>query len=521
MCQPSDSLVQEMLGSVIPKDVTVKSVQPISSGRPLRNYEVSLSTGKTILLTLPPVSLWRPLRAEQDMLSSEAITVKWIRDTLAQGADSVDEPASSLSKASVADSLLPLLPTLLGHIQDMHPPSSSFAVYETIPGTSLPFLSTKPTPADHHNIDRQLGRLVRDLAMLTSPTGRFGPVTAVLGTTNITTTQNTISQTSSTSTAPRPARSTAVKTTKAPTTAFLPAILTESNLATTSGALAWSTAFHSMLEGVLRDGEDMAVAISYVSIRRHFRRLGWVLDGVTKGRLVVVEVEGDGRGNLVVGDEGNEGGKGGEEMGDKESEDEADKKKAKKDDGEVGTEGDNSTKKAANQDQDQQHQHLKLASLRDWSSAIFGDPLLATVFSDPNQRPPSAGFLAGFNNDTTATTPTINSKQTTMTTTTEATETTTPQMPYPLSLPESIIESPTTAPIRLLFYQVYHAVTRIVAEFYRPQRPSESSTHELEARKKLNEVLARLAEVGDDGKIGSRHHHRRPSGEMSPAKKVK
>ncbi|KAK4140108.1 uncharacterized protein C8A04DRAFT_15240 [Dichotomopilus funicola] len=502
MCQPSDSLVQKMLGSVIPKDVTVKSVQPVSSGRPLRNYEVSLSTGKTVLLTLPPVSLWRPLRAEQDMLSSEAITVKWIRDTLAQGTSSVDDTVPSSSKPSLADSLLPLLPTLLSHVQDMHPPSSSFAVYETIQGTSLPFLTTKPTPADHHNIDRQLGRLVRDLAMLTSPTGRFGPVTAVLGTTNITTTQNPTLQT--------------------PTTTFLPAILTESNLATTSGALTWSTAFHSMLEGILRDGEDMAVAISYVSIRRHFRRLGWVLDGVTKGRLVVVEVEGDGRGNLVVREEGNEGEKGGEEMGDKESEDEADKKKAKKDDGEVGTEGDNNqpptTTQDQYQDQDQQHQRLKLASLRDWSSAIFGDPLLATVFSDPNQRPPSAAFLAGFNDDTTASTPAINPEQTTTTTeTTGTTETTTPQMPYPLSLPESIIESPTTAPVRLLFYQVYHAVTRIVAEFYRPQRPSESRTHELEARKKLNEVLARLAEKGQ----GSRHHHRRPSGEMSPAKKVK
>lgn len=329
-----------------------------------------------------------------------------------------------------------------------------------------------------------------------------------------------------------------------------------------------------MLEGVLRDGEDMAVAISYVSIRRHFRRLGWVLDGVTKGRLVVVEVEGDRRRNLVVAEEGNEGEKGVEKMEDKESEEDADKKEPKKDVEGVGTEGDNRTKKETTrgttpekqekgqmqqhqqkeqppttQYQHQRHQHLQLASLRDWSSAVFGDPLLATVFSDPHQQLPSAAFLNGFNDDTTATTPAIKPEQTMKTTktmmTTTVTATTTPHMPYALALPESIIESPTTAPVRLLLYQVYHAVARIVAEFYRPQRPSESSTHEIEARKKLNEVLAQLAEVGDDGKIGSasapatpsgvdfvglyaqkkgqgsRHHHRRPSGEMSPAKKVK
>jgi hypothetical protein len=93
-----------------------------------------------------------------------------------------------------------------------------------------------------------------------------------------------------------------------------------------------------------------------------------------------------------------------------------------------------------------------------------------------------------------------------------------------------------------------------VSEFYRPRQ--ESSARELEARKKLNEVLARLGEVGDDfgvgvgvarsvaaaaavaggGDIGAagggggggaggvdvaKRRMRRGSGEMSPAKRVR
>jgi hypothetical protein len=254
-----------------------------------------------------------------------------------------------------------------------------------------------------------------------------------------------------------------------------------------------------MLEGVLRDGEDMAVVMSYPTIRRHFRRLGYLLDDVTTGRLVIVE--GVARGNVLVEgvdgqqedvEEEKEEGDDGEESGKNKGKATYEKVAAEEEDDEEGGEPETTQKEDT-----QPQQTLKLTGLRDWSSAIFGDPLLAAVFSDPNQPLPSSAFLEGFNGkkpDSSA-----DSRHT--------------QLPYPLN--PSIIQNVETAWIRLLFYQVYHTVTRIVSEFYRPRQ--DSSVRELEARKKLNEVLAKLAEVPDNTK----KRHQRPSGEMSPAKRLR
>ena len=254
----------------------------------------------------------------------------------------------------------------------------------------------------------------------------------------------------------------------------------------------------------MRDGEDMAVAVAYSGIRRQMRRLGYVLDGVTVGRLVVVE--GGGRGGVLVDaedrtEEEEDAGKG-EEENERKAGGEKEKEQGERDgDGETEEKG-GTQEKGADATQTRQQQPLKFAGLRDWSSCVFGDPLLATVFSDPllqqhqHQHQPSTAFLQGFNGsipDSRPSSPT--------------------RLPFPLN--RDIIEDIDTAWIRLLLYQVYHAVARIVREFYRP-RP-DSSARELEARKSLNEVLAKLAEVPDDPK----RRHQRPSGEMSPAKRVK
>jgi len=290
----------------------------------------------------------------------------------------------------------------------------------------------------------------------------------------------------------------------------------------TGGAAAWSTAFHSMLEGVLRDGEDMAVAIPYATIRRHFRRLGYVLDAVREGRLVVVR--GGEEGVVLV----------------------------KKEEEEEGGEGEKGG--------------YKLRGLGDWSSAVFGDVLLATVFSDPLVKEGGVreGFVRGFNGEGLPPS----------TSASEQGSTTTQFVDLMQTIDPSLVQSPETAPTRILLYQVYHAVSRIVSEFYRPSRAEGSTSSELEARKKLNEVLAKLTKVSDyplvspsqpqvqAQELGSQrqavrvqypqHHwgewhpliqqqqltlgegsvkgdkkdtllrkHRRMSGEMSPAKKVK
>lgn len=481
MCQPpADDVARSMLGPAVPDDVALGRLQLVPTVRPLRIYEVPIPDGKALHLVLPPISMWRPLRAEQGMLTSEALTVQWIRETLARATSATEQKASSSSSATpdVATSVLPFLPTLLRHGKETHLPDSSFAVYEPVRGTPLSLISSEPTPTTRREIDRQLGTLFRDLSSLKSPTGRFGPLAAVI-------------DSSSGASTPQPAG----RRGRAPR---LPQVLTESGLSATGGAGTWSVAFHSMLEGVLRDGEDMAVVISYPTIRRHFRRLGYLLDDVTTARLVVVE--GVARGNVLVEEvggqrenveeekqEGDEGEDSGKNKG--KARDEKATAEKEEDDEERG-EAETAQKKDA-----QPQQTLKLTGLRDWSSAIFGDPLLATVFSDPNQPLPSSAFLEGFDGETPDSS--ADSRYT----------------HRPLN--PSIIKNMDTAWIRLLFYQVYHAVTRIVSEFYRPRQ--DSSDRELEARKKLNEVLAKLAEVPDNTK----KRHQRPSGEMSPAKRVR
>ncbi|KAL2194569.1 hypothetical protein P885DRAFT_42857 [Corynascus similis CBS 632.67] len=502
MCQPpTKDVAREMLGPAISRDVSVSKVQPIHSDRPMRVHQVLLSDGNTLHLVLPPLPMRRPLRAEQDMLTYEAVTVRWIRETLARG-DGFPEglKASSSSPTTESDSVaalvLPLLPILLRHGQKNHlPDSSSFAVYEPTRGTSLSLLptATQPTPAAQQDINRQLGTLFRSLATLTAPTGRFGPVAAVVagGTTN----------TQERSHHHHRLGEGAAKLLKG---------LMEGGLAATGGAGTWSVAFHSMLEGALRDGEDMAVVIPYPTIRRHFRRLGYLLDDVTTGRLVVVE--GAERGNVLVATaEGvaastREAGEGnnGKDSGQQEGKDvESGKKAADTTNEEQRGPPELNQRGEANNQMGQQHQRqqsLNVTGLRDWSSAIFGDPLLATIFSDPvgHQQPPPPTFLEGFNAEKPDTGPDHHPQASS-------------HLPYPLD--GTILEGVDTAWVRLLLYQVYHTVTRIVGEFYRPRQ--DSGARELEARRKLNEVLAKLAEVPDDVK----RRHRRPSGEMSPAKR--
>ncbi|KAK4236942.1 hypothetical protein C8A03DRAFT_35141 [Achaetomium macrosporum] len=477
MCQPpSGEAVRGLLGPIITADTTIQKVEAVSSLGARRTYQVVLSDGRSLQLVLLRRALWRPLRSEQDMVASEAAAVRWMRETVGHLEPTEQKkPLPRLSPSADSDLstfLLPLLPVLLRQGQESDRPGSSFAVYDPVKGTPLALLPQPPSPASQRDIDRQLGTLFRQLAHLTSPTGRFGPLAAVIGT-----------------------RGTPSPPSQMGAAAAVAANMLEGGLWATGGAGTWSMTFHSMLEGVLRDGEDMGIVMGYWTIRKTFRRLRYILDEVTVARLVVVE--GGGMGSVLVqeaaqGDSGKGEKEGGEDAPEtKDGQDENERGETSKAKQEAETE---ETETEAAQKETDTRPRLELSGLRDWSSCVFGDPLLATAFSDPQQQPPSTDLLRGFNGKEIEHAPTRT---------------------QPIPLDGSIIESVDTAWIRLLLYQVYHAVVRIVSEFYRPRQ--DSSARELAARKELNEALARLGEVPDD----ANKKHQRPSGEMSPAKRIK
>ncbi|KAK3384765.1 hypothetical protein B0H63DRAFT_394338 [Podospora didyma] len=430
MCEPpTEKSVGAVLNPVLASGVTVWKVEAVPSFGLQRVYGVALSDGKApLMLWLPPPSMLRLLRSEQMMVASAAAAVRWIRKTqtvvLAASTTTTTTtttPSSSSSSATPAD-LLPFLPTLIHFSPDrINALGSAFYFFAPTCGNPLAVTPSVLTPPERRKIDLQIGWLLRRLAQLTSPSGRFGPVVAVM----------------------------------APASPLhyhrqLPGVGSSSGgLMGTSGTGTWTMAFHSMLEGILRDGEDMAVTIAYSAIRRHFHRLSYFLDAITVPRLVVVD--GAEEANTLVTDRSEENSESG-----------------------VG---------------EDQAPSYEVSGIRDWSSCIFGDPLFATVFSSQ----PSEGFLEGFNGskiEEGASRPGI-------------------------SLSRDLIQDVESAEVRLLLYQAYHATVSIVKEFYRPR--VDSSKRELEARRRLNEVLARLADVQDDPK----KRHQRPSGEMSPAKRIK
>ncbi|KAI9784419.1 MAG: hypothetical protein M1816_000843 [Peltula sp. TS41687] len=71
-----------------------------------------------------------------------------------------------------------------------------------------------------------------------------------------------------------------------------------------SACTSWRQAFNLLLEGALRDGEDMLVSLPYEAIRTAFRRFSGALDHVRESRLVLLGlgVEDD-RASVVLDDE--------------------------------------------------------------------------------------------------------------------------------------------------------------------------------------------------------------------------
>ncbi|KAH8887098.1 hypothetical protein GQ53DRAFT_727114 [Thozetella sp. PMI_491] len=418
--EPPEQSVRAVLALCSPQ-VTLEKMRAVRSLRLRVIYDLVLSDGTELVLILAPPSMLRLLRSEQCMVQSEAAVVAWARDALTT--DSSSKATSHERSVSNSAGLLDHLPTLIRHSPTPKELGSPYNICSSPLGVPISFLGAPLTSSERYSVDFQIGAIFRQISHLSSPSTKFGPASVVLQ--------------------------------------VGPALSRRGG-----GANTWSVAFHSMLESILRDGEDMAVMLPYPTIRKHFRNLEHLLDYVETPRLVAMDgcQDSNGTTNRLQ----NPPGTG------KETQGESCDEKATKDKATGGG----------------SRGRISVTGLQDWSKCFFGDPLLASVFDSE----PSHAFLQGFSG---------------LVGNAGLSE---------LGLESKLIDDGEHALSRVLLYRMYHAIVCIVSEFYRPR--SESSERELTARRRLNGLLLRLGEL-DASVVDTKRRHRRPTSDMSPAKKPK
>lgn len=262
----------------------------------------------------PTLSI-RLMRHEQVLLSAEAALLSFFASALTSGTGEGhkdDGIAAHISREPVTEngmSMLDCVPRILKHSPDSRELAYPYSILSTMPpataGDALSSAAMSLSVAERRSVDTQIGRLASELSTFTSPTQTFGPVPFVL---SYSSTLARMSQETSEGAA-------------------------QSSHAE-AGSSSWAIALMSMLESVLRDGEDMSVLLPYELIRAHYRRLKWRLDEVRTPRLLVLNVE-DACNVLLV-------------------------------------------RRPETHD-------VRVVGLRDWSHGVFGDPMLADCFQGASE----------------------------------------------------------------------------------------------------------------------------------------
>ena len=240
------------------------------------------------------------------MLSSEASLISFITGTnLLNPRDSPEQLTEGSKKLK---EVIGLVPKLIRHSANTREMAYPYSIFEATAGEPLSTVSIYLNIPERKQVDKQVGSMVRALASMTSPSGTFGAVNLVL-----------------------------------------PKQLTMgvATAAQSRGAKTWSEAFNHLLEGVLRDGEDIAVIIPYETIRSQYKRLSHRFDAVLQPRLLILDAGSET--NVLV------------------------QRPLEP----------STTSKSSNE--------TKLTGLRSWSQGVFGDPLLSSCFEDPSEA-----FLEGW-----------------------------------------------------------------------------------------------------------------------------
>ncbi|KAH8819623.1 hypothetical protein F5884DRAFT_658332 [Xylogone sp. PMI_703] len=295
--------LKDILKHVIP-NATLETVDDLPSTQLTRLYTLNMSDNRRLLLSFAPSLAVKLLRHEATILSSEARLIEFLSGP--KGDSGQPSPLST--------TLSTITPKLLKHSSNNKEMAYPYSIFEQLDGVPLSTISIYLGLPERRAIEKQLGAVARELASIKSPSGDFGPVNRVLMD-----------------------ESTTTEDTEA----------TES-LASSSSYKTWSEAFHSIFEGVLRDGEDMVVLLPYEAVREHFGRLSYHLDTVTSPRLLILDAGNET--NLMI-------------------------------QREIGN--DNSVEAPSTS--------ARLTGLRNWSQGIFGDPLLSSCFENPSES-----FLEGW-----------------------------------------------------------------------------------------------------------------------------
>ena len=464
---PPESSVLSLLSGINPR-LAVKELEVVPSARFQRLYNVKVAEGPSLLLALPPPAVIRLLRSERSTLGSEAAVLKWLSSVSREkkgcstsGAkESMSRSAgAALGSEATEDLLTGYLPLLVRHESISGTLPVEYTLVRPTRGTPISSLSKPPSFSERRALDFQTGQLLRRIASQVSPTRKFGIAADVLSV--------------------------------PPSAVHQPPRRFEGNLSDSKGAESWKVAFHSLMESVLRDGEDLTIMLNYKNVRHQFARFAHLLDAVKEPRLVVVDAGEDS--NTLVHRSCEVGKK--FSMSTEEFKAVPLSKLARvppkrqdlmgkrRPDYTIVIQDDIDEKGDQTITDGLSGKQIELTGLRQWSNCIFGDPLIASIFSKTPL--PSEDFWRGFDK---------------------------PLPGQDTTLP-NIIDDRENAHIRILLYECYHALVALVGEYYRPQH--DSSKKELAARKHLSSVLAQLEELDDMG----RQRRRRPSGEMSPAKR--
>jgi hypothetical protein len=295
--------LKEILSHVFPNE-TLGPVEELKTTQLSRLYSLTMSDDRKLMLSFAPSLSVHLLRHEAAVLSSEARLSYFITESV-QNPGSQKLNSTKTNQARKHAGLSALVPKLLKHSPNNREMAYPYSIFEPTAGVPLFTVAIYLSLPERRLIDEQIGLMARALASFTSPSGEFGAVSRVL---------------------PDPF----VKPTRT------------SKALETMGSTSWTEAFHGLLEGVLRDGEDKAVLLPYEVIRAHYTRLSYHLDSVLVPRLFVLDIANDR--NVMV---------------------------------ERGLDEEGSLKPSA--------EGVRLAGLRSWSQGVFGDVLLADFFDNPSE----------------------------------------------------------------------------------------------------------------------------------------